>query len=278
MTKFQRFQKISSIIPFYSSIFVFIVTMIELKRKNASIKNWVFFILTFFLSGICVYLLNAFIMTGNYPILQIIASGCLLAIANIICVDIQMKCTQNKTSEKSKKSKKGIVIVCIATSILIISASIFLLISFLTPSINIEDSNGNDTDLAVITLDEILTTDNHFSAISSHFSNGGQKTNVASDLEDHDFDEVVFQCERLSGIKTLQATKTECNQLTFHIESTLESGNMEIIIMVDNEYYDSVAVNQTHTIVLNDVADKQVVLKIAAESAELHIAVTRQLS
>lgn len=53
---------------------------------------------------------------------------------------------------------------------------------------------------------------------------------------------------------------------------------MEIIIMVDNEYYDSVAVNQTHTIVLNDVADKQVVLKIAAESAKLHIAVTRQLS
>ena len=278
MTKFQRFQKISSIVPFYSSIFVFIVTMIELKRKNASIKNWFFFILTFFLSGICVYLLNAFIMTGNYPILQIIASGGLLAVANIICVDIQMKCTQNRTSEKSKKRKKGIVIVCIATSILIISASIFLLISFLTPSINIEDSNGNDTDLAVITLDEILTTDNHFSAISSHFSNRGQKTNVAGDLEDHDFDEVVFRCERLSGIKTLQATKTECNQLTFHIESTLESGNMEIIIMVDNEYYDSVAVNKTHTIVLNDVADKQVVLKIAAESAKLHIAVTRQLS
>ena len=276
MTKFQRFQKLSSVIPFYSSIFVFIVTMIELKRKNASAKDWFFFLLTFFLSGIFLYILNTVIMTGKYPILQLTASGLLLAAANIICVDIQANCTQKSGTEKPNKRKKGLVY-CIIAGVFFTIASIILLVSLFSPSINIEDSNGDHTNLAVITMDEILTTDNHFSAFSSHFSNRGQKTKVGKALEDFDFDEVVFQCEKISGIKILQATKTECNQLTLNIESILESGNMEIIIMVNGEYYDSVAVNQTQTIVLNDIAEKQVVLKIAAESAKVRIAVTRTL-
>ena len=278
MTKFQRIQKISSIIPFYSSIFVFIVTMIELKRKHASAKYWFLFCLTFFLSGILVYILNAVVMTGQHPVLNVIASGLLLAAANIICVDIQAKCPQKGDCEKPRNNKKIIIICCIIAGIFVVTVSIAVLILLTSPSIDIEDSNGSDTNLAVITMDEILTTKNHFSAFCSYFSNSGQKTKVAKALEDYDYDKVAFGCEKISGIKILQATKTECNQLTLNIESTLESGNMEIIIIVNNEYYDSVAVNQTHTIVLDNIAEKQVVLKFAAESAKMHISVTRELS
>ena len=65
MTKFQKIQRISSIIPFWSTIFVAIFTMIKLKRQKASKKLWAYFILTFFVSGSIVYLLNTVIMTGD---------------------------------------------------------------------------------------------------------------------------------------------------------------------------------------------------------------------
>lgn len=90
MTKFQKIQKASSVIPFLSSFFVFFVTMFELKRQKAPSKKWLLFYLVFFLSGIAVYFLNSVIMTGENPGLNYIASGLVLALANILCVDLQM--------------------------------------------------------------------------------------------------------------------------------------------------------------------------------------------
>ena len=273
MTKFQKIQKFSSIIPFWSTIFVAIVTMFELKRRMASRKIWFYFIFTFFLSGIAVYLLNTVIMTGQHPLLNVIASGLILAAANVLFVDFQVMSVQAQQPKSTQASPMGIVVCCIVA---VIVGIVGLLVAVLSPDVDIEDTNGSvNTNLAVIDTNEILTSSDHYSAFSSYLSQKGSGTNVTGKLKDYDYQECVFRCQKISGIMTLQTTKTMCKQITLDFSSQLKEGNMEIVIIVDGEYYDHIPINENYSIVLSDIAGKTIVVKMAAESAKLSISVKR---
>ena len=50
---------------------------------------------------------------------------------------------------------------------------------------------------------------------------------------------------------------------------------MEIVVIVDGQYYDHIPVNQSNTVVLSNVADKLVVVRIGAESAKMQVTVKR---
>ena len=81
--------------------------------------------------------------------------------------------------------------------------------------------------------------------------------------------------KKFSGIDTLQATQTDSNSMTLTVESTLNSGNMEIIIVIDGEYYQHIPTGSKQTIVLEDIAGKLVLVKMAAESADVRVVVER---
>ena len=55
----------------------------------------------------------------------------------------------------------------------------------------------------------------------------------------------------------------------------MESGNVEIVIIIDGEYYCSVDVNQDQSITLQNVSNKEVIVKLAGEEAKMKIDVTR---
>lgn len=277
MTRFHKIQRFSSIIPFYSSFFVFFVTMIELKRYNASKKLWLYFGLTFFLSGISVFLLNNVIMTGQHLLLNYIASGLLLAISNIICVELQIKSISEITVKPKPLAIQPVVLLIVAIIVLIVGM-VMVLATYFIPSVDIADQNGDaDNTLAVISLDEILSTGNNFSAVKIRSSYSGNKTNVNGKLKDYDFDEHIFSCQKISGIKTLLATNVSHESIALEIASTIEAGNLEIIIVIDGVYYDHVETNKSDLIVLDNIANKDVVVKMAAESAETRISISRKL-
>lgn len=278
MTKFQKIQRISSIIPVWSTFFIAIVTMVELKRRKASVKLWVYFILTFFLFGIVVYLVNTFIMTGQHIVLNIIVSGLILAVANILFVDLQVMSAQPQYNKEETKFNNKKVIYCITAGAVIVGVAV-LLSALLAPSVDIEDSNGSEnTSLAVIDTNDILSSTNNFSAFSSNASQSGDHTDVVGKLKKYDYDEVTFRCKKISGIKTLQVTKAISDQMTLEIDSQLDAGNMEIVIIVDGEYYDSVAANKASSIVLTGIIGKTVIVKMAAESAKVNISIKRLVS
>ena len=267
MTKFQKVQKISSIIPFWSTVFVAIVTMFELKRRAASKKIWLYFLLTFFLFWTAAYFLNTVVMTGQHPILNVIATGLLLSVANILFVDFQVMSIKTQQQKVSKTSKAGIVY-CVGVVIIILM--------LFSPVLDIEDINGpENTNLAVIDRNEFLLSTDQYSAISSYTSQTGCSTKVDGKLKDYDYQECSFRCKEISGITTLQATKTANNQLTLEISSKLEKGNMEIMIIIDGEYYAHVPINQNYSIELTNITDKTVIVKIGAESAKLSVVVKR---
>ena len=276
MTKFQKFQRISSIIPFYSSFFVFTVTMIELKKQKASTKLWLYFTLVFGGAVVFTYLLNQYVMTGQHLLLNYIATGLLLAAANILCVDIQVMCHREITPAKSAHCSVRWIVY--ASLILIVIAVICLIGMYLFPSVEIEDMNGpNRSNVVTITKDRIISTDNNYSALGAIFTSSGSATSVTGELEKYDYDVCYYSYKNISGIKTLHATKSAQNNLTLAISSTLESGNMELFLIIDGQYYDSIQANESKTVILNNISCKTVVIKMAAESARVKVSISRKI-
>jgi len=280
MTKFQKVQKLTSIIPFYSTFFIVIVTLLKLKKEKASVKIWTYFILIFFLSGTVVYLLNAFIMTGQHVILNIIASGIILAIANNEFVNLQVKSEQGITKQRTTGSKRiiliGIICLCLCAVVMGCALVIYL---FLFPGIKIEDTNGKENiNLNTITLEEIINIEDEYRAMNSAGTKtSGSRTKVVGSLKEVDYDYCSFTSSDVSGIATIQATRTNCKKIVLEIESQLNSGNLEIVIIIDDEYYKHVAVNQAQTVELDDISEKTVVVRIGAESANTHVVVKRSM-
>ena len=279
MTKFQKMQKLSSIIPVFSTVFVSFVTMLELKRRKASAKLWLYFFLIFFFSGISAYLVNAFVMTGKNPVLNVVVSGLIFAIANILFVELQIIAARGESETAQKDNlRKVILLSCIAAGIFVAGSVVAIVWKLGAPSIDIADTNGSENIcLTTITTEEILRSANDYSAFGYSESRKGERTGVVGKQKAFDFDCVAFQCKKISGVKTLQVTKATSDTMTLEINSQLFAGNLEIIITVDDQLYKSVEVNDVSAIELSGVEGKIVVVKIGAESAEFNISIARSV-
>ena len=279
MTKFQKFQLYFSVVPGISSALVFLVTMYELKRKRATSKEWLKFMAIFF--GFCIFisLVNEFMMTGENPILSMIVFTIIMAFANYLCIKLQMSCeSMTEVQEKTYKkvNKIGWIDGGIFAFVGIISAVIILAIN--SGPEHIEDINGaEDTSLAVITMADFVSTKGLYTAMHCGFTEKGEQTNVTGTLDDVDYDRCSMYSKKMSGIRTLQATQTDADSVLLTIESAINSGNMEIIIVIDGEYYQHVTTGCKQVIALEDIAGKLVLVKMAAESADITAVVEREV-
>lgn len=275
MTKFQKFQKISSIVPFFSSFFVFFATMFELKRQKASAKKWFLFYLIFFSSGVAVYFINTVIMSGDLPILNLIASGLVLALANILCVDLQVY--QPNDPAKKKNLIISTVILVGFSAVIIFISLVSIAFSALFSSEDFVDTNGAaDTSVAEITVSDVLGTKNAYKAYYSVFRYDGDDSYVPNDFEDFDRDTCRYQAKKIQGILMLQATKIKQNTLTLHISSSLTEGNLEIFVIVDGELYERLPANVLQSVTVENAAGKLVFVKVAAEAAACSVSVDRE--
>ena len=149
-----------------------------------------------------------------------------------------------------------------------------VMISSATPFV---DTNGPDNfALTEITRDDILSHNNSYRSSMVSEKHSGHHTNIiGTRLRDCDYDHISKSFGKIHGVVILQATKISGNTLTLSINSSIESGNAEIIILIDGEYHSSVDVNQNRSVTLQNVAGKEVLVKLAAEDAKLKIDVSR---
>ena len=140
---------------------------------------------------------------------------------------------------------------------------------------HIADQNGEeDTALAQLTREDLISGRNSTMLLhSSSFS--GDRSDAGSQYRDEDYTRITHKFSKLSGVITAQATKRQSQFLTLIITTVLESGNMEVAIIVDGQYYCSVPLNQTTTIKLEDASGKLVLVRVAGESAKGEVSVTR---
>ena len=172
---------------------------------------------------------------------------------------------------------KKLIAFCIAIPVAVILAILIAVIISLTSESDFIDTNGPENfALTEITRDDILIKDNNYRSSMVSEKHSGYHTNIiGTRLRDVDYDYISRSFGKIHGVIILQATKISGNTLTLNISSSMEAGNAEIVIIIDGEYYCSVDVNESQTVTLQDVSNKEIIVKLAAEDAKMKIDVTR---
>lgn len=96
MTKFQKIQLALSVVVGWSTIFIAIVTMIQVSKKHHGTSFvWVKFGAILAGSIAVSFLVTEGLMTGLHPILNYIAAGTILSVANLSMVKMQREVQNN---------------------------------------------------------------------------------------------------------------------------------------------------------------------------------------
>lgn len=161
-------------------------------------------------------------------------------------------------------------ILCIA-----VSAAIIISVSGCMESSEFEDSNGADPSLKVITLDDMLSGKAGSSALMSATQKSGSGSGVQGILRDVDVEKITYTCKKFDGVRTIHASMPASNRMQLTITARVTSGNFEVIITVDGEYYCHVPTGTVQTIELENVEGKLVEVRIGGESAAISVAVIR---
>ena len=174
-------------------------------------------------------------------------------------------------------ANKKLIALCISIPVAIIVAILIAVIISLASESNFVDTNGPENfALTEITRDDILSKNNNYRSSMVSEQHSERHTNIiGTKLRDVDYDHISRSFGKIHGVVILQATKISGNTLTLNINSSVESGNAEIVIIVDGEYYCSVDVNQNQSITLQNIANKEILIKLAGEGAKMKIDVTR---
>lgn len=175
-----------------------------------------------------------------------------------------------------KRRHQPLLYICLAAAAagVILTVLLFLLArAVFSPG---EDLNGpKDSSVTTIAMEAVLKTENSYSAVALLSAGSGERTNVQGTLRTCDADQRTMKCHRLSGIMTIHATHLETNNLTLVIDTTLTWGNLQVFVLVDGEVAAEAEVNKTGPIFLTDVAGKDVVVRVAAEGAQVAVSVKR---
>jgi hypothetical protein len=287
-TKFQKTQQWISLIPFWSTLFIAIVTYIELYHKKAKFVYWIKYGLNLFVSAFVLALLNGVVMTGNHIILNVFASAALLVLTNCYFVQLQFEVIQEDQDKKASSITKKQIVIIIAAPIIfwMIGVTVFAghrIIGAIKGNLDgkIEDTNGPD-DFSVVTITEEELAKTDYSSYSAFFigfsTEGSQSEVVDKNFIDVDFDKTAYSSSSLSGIYVANVTKTKSNSMSLRITSAVESGNAEIYVFVDNILYERVNINETSEIFLESISDKMIYVKVAGESAKISIDVERKIN
>lgn len=177
-----------------------------------------------------------------------------------------------------KRTKNTLMLaLCIAVpAVVAVFIAIAVIISLASESKFVDINGPENFALTEITRDDILSKDNNYRSSMVSERHSGHHTNIiGTRLRDCDYDNISRSFGKIHGVVILQATKISGNTLTLNINSSVESGNAEILIIIDGEYYCSVDVNQDQSIALQDISNKEVIVKLAGEAAKIKIDVTR---
>ena len=86
-----KFQKILSIIPYYSTVFIYVVSMIKLFFLKSTLKTWYYSAALFFFPNIAMFISNALFKNHLSSPVSIMICGILFIPVNIGLVALQEK-------------------------------------------------------------------------------------------------------------------------------------------------------------------------------------------
>lgn len=142
------------------------------------------------------------------------------------------------------------------------------------------DKNGPE-DFSVVTFTEEdikNAVESDYGAIGNGQFNDGEHSDVEDFwLEDVDYDMTRYTSFSMNGILIVNATKTQSDNMTLTVTSTVESGNTQLFVFIDDTLYSEVDINSRETLSLSGISGKTVYVKAACENANMTIQVERNI-
>ena len=150
----------------------------------------------------------------------------------------------------------------------------------LATSTQIEDTNGDAKELAVITDADIQDgTYGSTMLVSSTYSEGHNTSGVVGGNKDKDNSYNRLSVKKFSGILTVNVCKGNGADVTYTIESTVSSGNFKMVIMdEDHQILHVVPIDEKATVTIPTEKGKLYFVTIAGESAEIKVELRRSMA
>lgn len=95
------------------------------------------------------------------------------------------------------------------------------------------------------------------------------------EYKESDVDKIEFSCEKIVGIKTLQATRAENCTLVIDISSNVVSGNMNIAIVSNNSIVEYANVGEDVRLEYTVSDAQEYYVKLLCENAKVNVSIRR---
>lgn len=293
MNKLEKTQRILCILPLFSTAIICLISMRCLKKHRAGVKLWALLFGILFGAGILAVIITETLMSGQYPFLNFIVMWMSYTLANFGFIELQKRAEAAVTSSSEsgageeaprdaaaqahKKYLIAVFAVAIVAFFIVVFAFVLPMVAdYMNDFSRIEDLNGaEDTSLNTITHEDILAEEHTSSMLMVGYHTEGEASGVTGKYKKYDADTVRYSIGEFHGVAVAQATLSSSDRLRLMFESEVEEGNLAIVVTVDGEYYCDVVADGKEEVLLDGVADKLVLVKLAGESAKISVRVER---
>ena len=174
-----------------------------------------------------------------------------------------------------------LIILAISITIVISICGLIMLINRYRTAVKmqIEDKNGSNKALCVITDEMIEAYDHTYYAIGlKRYCEGTNSSHVSGEngIESFDNSYTSIKAKKLSGVYLCNVYLGSGKKVTFSIKSTVKKGNLKIVITDSKgKIIQAIPIDQTTEIQFSSVSNELYFLKCAAESVEFEMVIAR---
>lgn len=141
----------------------------------------------------------------------------------------------------------------------------------------IEDKNGDDTSLAVLSEEELTAEFPESYCLIAGVSTSGGTSYKEDTFHDGDVAEA-YASSPFSGVGIIQLTYGKSDKVNFTVNAKLTSGNLKVYLfcLTDLTIVHEFKIGEKSSYLLENAKDKEYELRVAGESAEYEIEVNRE--
>ena len=188
----------------------------------------------------------------------------------------------NGIKDSPKRHPKGwLTVLAIATVIVTLLCGMVTLVNryHTATKMQIEDKNGEDKSLCVITDEMIESYDHTYYAIKlTKYCEGTNSSHVSGEdgIEEFDNSYTSIKTKKLSGIYLCNVYLGSGRAVNFSVKSVVNNGNLKIVITDSKgKIIQAIPIDQTAEIQFTGLTNELYFLKCAGESAEFEVEITR---
>ena len=161
----------------------------------------------------------------------------------------------------------------IGAAIAAIGIIIVLLVGLLNPGgYNNSGVDASDFKISELTSEQIVNTEGECKAFMTSFKRSGSR----SGFDDEDGDKTVYSAKKVTGIKNVSTTLAKDCTLVLNIDTTLESGNAEVVVIMDDKIVERFNAGEQKTFEYSVSGEHKFYVRILCEEAKISITTTRE--